>query len=115
MVRPTKSSENPDARIARLSFAQGGVSLQSGGETQRRLATLNRPIAPGDDLTTVGDGRAEVELGDVSVRVGANSAFQFIALDDRALRMRLSSGIANVRVRDSWRERPGPRSIRRRR
>ncbi len=92
--------ENPDARVARLSFAQGGVSLQSAGETVKAPATLNRPIAPGDDLTTVGDGRAEVELGDVSVRVGANSALQFIALDDRALRMRLSSGIANVRVRD---------------
>lgn len=97
---PEGEVEDPTGRVARLSFTQGGVSLLGGGETTRVPATLNRPIAPGDDLTTAADGRAEVELGAAAVRLGANSALKFIALDERALRMQLSSGTANVRVRD---------------
>ncbi len=83
-----------------MSFTQGGVYLVSGGETVQASATLNRPIVPGDDLSTMGDGKAEVDLGAVAVRLGGNSAVRFIALDERALHLRVSSGIANVRVRE---------------
>ncbi len=97
---PEGELENPNGRIARLSFAQGGVTLLGTGETTSAPATLNRPIAPGDELSTAGDGRAEVELGAAAVRVGSNTAFKFVDLEERALRMQLNSGIANVRVRD---------------
>jgi hypothetical protein len=99
-VGPEGELDNPTGRVARLSFTQGNVSLLSSDGNAKEPAVLNRPIAPGDEFTTAGDGRAEVELGGAAVRLGNDSAFKFIALEDRALRMRLSSGIANLRVRE---------------
>lgn len=86
-------------RVARLSFMQGGVSLQGVGETVWAPATLNRPITPGDFLRTEMDGRAEVQVGAADVRLGAGSSFGFSALNDDAMRMRLSVGVLNLRVR----------------
>ena len=86
-------------RVARLSFAQGGVSLQAVGETAWATATLNRPLTPGDFVRTEADGRAEVQVGEAAIRLGAGTSFAFVALDDDALRMRVSSGVVNLRVR----------------
>ncbi|MEJ1961408.1 MAG: DUF6600 domain-containing protein [Gammaproteobacteria bacterium] len=86
-------------RVARLSFTQGGVSLQAVGETTWGPATVNRPMTPGDFLRTENDGRAEVQAGEAEIRLGAGTNFAFLTLDDDALRMRVSSGVLNVRVR----------------
>src|SRR5882724_1573849 len=100
---PDDGSDTPDEvapeRIARLSFLQGGVSLQGVGETVWAPATLNRPLTLGDFLRTENDGRAEVQVGSAAIRLGAGSSFAFTALDDDALRMRLSVGVINLRVR----------------
>jgi hypothetical protein len=86
-------------RVARLSFTQGGVSLQAVGETAWAPATLNRPLTPGDFVRTEGDGRAELQVGEATVRVGSATSFTFLKLDDDALRMRVTSGVVNLRVR----------------
>jgi hypothetical protein len=96
-------SDTPDEiapeRVARLSFTQGGVSLQGVGETTWAPATLNRPLTPGDFLRTETDGRAEVQVGSADVRMGAGTSFAFTALDADAMRLRLSVGVLNLRVR----------------
>src|SRR6185369_7351215 len=86
-------------RVARLSVMQGGVSLQGVGETVWAPATLNRPLTPGDFLRTENDGRAEVQVGSADVRMGAGTSFAFTSLDQDALRLRLSVGVLNLRVR----------------
>ena len=86
-------------RVARLSFTQGSVVLQGVGETVWAPATLNRPLTPGDFLRTENDGRAEVQVGSADVRMGAGTSFGFTALDDDSIRMRLSVGVLNLRVR----------------
>jgi hypothetical protein len=96
-------SDTPDEiapeRVARLSFMQGSVSLQGVGETVWAPATLNRPLTPGDFLRTETDGRAEVQVGSADVRMGAGTSFAFTALDANAVRVRLSVGVLNLRVR----------------
>lgn len=86
-------------RVARLSYTQGGVSLQAVGDTVWAPATLNRPLTPGDFIRTESDGRAEVQVGEAAIRLGAGTSFAFLSLDDDALRMRVSSGVLNLRVR----------------
>src|SRR5262245_44658374 len=86
-------------RVERLSFRQGAVSLQGVGETVWAPATLNRPLTPGDFLRTENDGRAEVQVGTADVRIGAATSFTFTTLDAEALRLRLSTGVLNLRVR----------------
>src|SRR5690348_15117997 len=102
---PDDGSDTPDEvvapeRVARLSFLTGSVSLQGVGETVWAPATLNRPLTPGDFMRTENDGRAEVEVGSATIRMGAGSSFAFTALDDDALHMRLSVGVLNLRVRN---------------
>lgn len=92
--------EDVPYRIARLSFSQGGVSLQPVGETEWTEAPLNRPVVPGDYLRTDSSGRAELQMDAATVRLGSGSNFTILNLDDRAYRMRLTAGVINIRVRD---------------
>jgi hypothetical protein len=100
---PDGSDDTPDEvapdRVARLSFMQGAVMLQGVGETVWAPATLNRPLTPGDFLRTQNDGRAEVQVGTADIRMGAGTSFGFTTLDDDAIRVRLSVGVLNLRVR----------------
>jgi len=93
-------SDRVPYRVARLSFAQGGVSLQAVGETQWIEALVNRPLVPGDYLRTDAAGRAELQVDAATVRLGSGSNFTILNLDDRAFRMRVTAGVINVRVRD---------------
>src|SRR4051794_21004002 len=69
---PDQATQTEDIpyRVARLSFTQGGVSLQAVGETQWSEALLNRPVVPGDYLRTDPSGRAELQVDEATVRLG---------------------------------------------
>ncbi|PYO96939.1 MAG: hypothetical protein DMD61_13310 [Gemmatimonadetes bacterium] len=54
----------------------------------------------GDHLWTDSDARAEITVGSSAFRLAPQSAFGFLALDDRTVQVRLSQGSLNVRVRD---------------
>jgi hypothetical protein len=98
-VEDEEVAEAPPMRVARLSYTQGGVTLQGVGETVWAQAPVNRPLTPGDYLRTDADGRAEVQVEENAIRLGGHSNFAFLALDDRAVRMRMTSGVLNIRVR----------------
>ncbi len=100
MGQETEADDIPPERVARLSYAQGGVSLQAVGETEWAAAPVNRPIVPGDYLRTEWDGRAELQVGEAAIRLGSGTGFTFVAFDERALRMRVTSGVVNLRVRE---------------
>ena len=51
---------DPPGRVARLSDAEGSVSLQPAGMQEWTAATLNRPIATGDRLWSAQASRAEL-------------------------------------------------------
>src|SRR5204862_118462 len=63
-------------------------------------ATINYPLPNGDHLWTESDARAEITVGSSAFRLAPQSAFGFLALDDRTVQVRLSQGSLNVRVRD---------------
>src|SRR5690349_2770668 len=56
-------AEDPPERAARLSYAQGSVSLQPSGESQWDQATVNYTLTTGDRLYADQNSRAEVEVG----------------------------------------------------
>jgi hypothetical protein len=103
---PQAIAEGPESqaavpeRVARISYTQGGVTLQGVGETVWAQAPVNRPLTLGDYLRTDSNGRAEVQVDAAVIRLGAGSNFTFLTLEEGALRMRLTSGVLNVRVRD---------------
>jgi hypothetical protein len=102
-VLPTRSAaqdqDDPPGRVARLGYLQGSVSFQPAGETDWVGAVPNRPMSTGDQLWTDQDSRAEVQLGSAVIRLGANTGFSFLNLDDDTVQIQLSSGAINVTVR----------------
>jgi hypothetical protein len=91
---------DPPVRVARLSDAEGAVSLQPAGMQEWAAATVNRPLITGDRLWSDQNSRAELDIGQAVIRLGSNTGFAFLNLDDRSAQMQLSAGTAIVRVRD---------------
>jgi hypothetical protein len=91
---------DPPARVARLSDAEGAVSLEPAGMQQWTAATLNRPLTAGDRLWSDQSSRAELDIGAAVVRLGSNTGLAFLNLDDHTVQVQLSAGTLIVRVRD---------------
>ena len=91
---------DPPSRVARLSDAEGAVSLQPAGMQDWTAAIPNRPLTTGDHLWSDQNSRAELDMGAAAVRLGSNTGFGFLNLDDRSVQMQLATGTLIVRVRD---------------
>jgi hypothetical protein len=91
--------QDPPDRAARLSFLQGQVSLQPAGEEEWATAIVNRPLTTGDKLWTDQGARAEIYVGQAAVRLGSDTGFSFLNVDDDTIQMRLTAGVINVHVR----------------
>ena len=91
---------DPPGRAARLSDAQGSVSLQPAGVQDWIAAPLNRPLTTGDRLWSDADSRAELDMGAAVVRLGAMTGFSFLNLDDSSAQIQLTAGTLIVRVRE---------------
>jgi hypothetical protein len=85
--------------VARLSFSDGSVSFQPGGEGDWVQAVANRPLTTGDNLWADKDSRAELQTGSTSIRMDSETSVTFLDLDDRTTQIKLSQGSIIVRVR----------------
>ncbi len=91
--------QDPPGRVARLSFSDGSVSFQPGGEGDWVQAVVNRPLTTGDNLWADKDSRAELQTGSTSIRVDSETSLTVLDLDDRTTQFKLSQGSIIVRVR----------------
>jgi len=90
--------KDPPTRAARISFVDGTVSLQPGGEGDWGSAARNRPMTIGDKIWADKDSRAELQAGTVSIHLGSMTALSFLNLDQGVTQMRLAEGSINFRV-----------------
>ena len=95
-----RPDDDPPSRVGRLSFLSGSVSFRPGTVDDWTDATINYPLHGGDHLWTDADARAELTVGSNAIRLAPQSAFGFLALDDRTTQIRLSQGSLEARVRD---------------
>ncbi len=91
---------DPPGRVARLSFTSGNVSFQASGEEQWNQATLNYPLTTGDRVYTDNDARAELETGNIAVRLSANTDLTTTNLNDQLVQLGLAQGTLRVRAYD---------------
>ena len=89
---------DPPGRVARLEYLQGEVSFRPASVDDWTEADRNYPLTTGDRLWTDRDSRGELQIGGSVVRLGAETAFSFLNLDDRTAQMRLADGRIYVRV-----------------
>ncbi len=91
--------DDPPNRAARLSYASGSVSFEPAGTDDWVDAVVNRPMTTGDKLWADQDGRVEVRIDSYALRLGPQTGFSFLNLDDNVVQVRLTEGSLNVRVR----------------
>src|SRR5579875_496172 len=91
-------SGDPPARVARLSYMQGAVSFEPAGENQWSQATLNYPLTQSDRLWTDVNARAELETGNVAIRMAQQTDLTTTNLTDQLIQLGLAQGSVRVRV-----------------
>ncbi len=92
-------SDQDPGRVARLAYLSGQVQFAPAGENDWGSVQINRPMVLGDRLLTGDDGLAVLELGDASVRIAHDSAFDFLNLSENNVQMELSQGTLNLDLR----------------
>ena len=97
--RAAADDDDPPTRVARLSQAEGSVSFEPAGTEDWVTAVVNRPLTTGDKLWADQNSRAELHLGSASIRLGANTGFSFLNLDDRTAQLQLTEGTLRIRIR----------------
>ena len=94
------SGQDPPNRVARLSYLDGTVSFQPGGQGDWGAASRNRPVTIGDKIWVDNNSRAELQAGQASIHLSNMTALSFLNLDDQTTQMRLAEGSINFRVRE---------------
>jgi len=94
--------DDPPPQAGRLSALYGTVSIQPAGSDDWGQGYLNLPLAPGDRIFTDRDGRAEVQVGRVWLRIGPNSDVTLVDASARALTYGVAQGSVVARTQGLW-------------
>jgi hypothetical protein len=92
--------KDPPSRVARVSYVDGSVSLQPGGQGDWGSAERNRPMTIGDKIWVDKDSRAELQAGQAAFHLGSMTAVSFLNLDEGITQVRLAEGAVNFRLRE---------------
>lgn len=93
------AQEDPPARVARLSYTLGSISLAPAGSEQWIVADTNRPLTSGDRLWVPAGARAELHLGASSLRLAENTSLSISKLSDTSIQLKLTAGTLVLRQR----------------
>jgi FecR protein len=94
------ASDDPPGRVGRLAEMRGQVWLLEEGQGEWQSASINRPLTTADRIATDQGGRAEVQVGSTTVRLGEASDLEVTRLDDDRIELTLHGGSASLRVRE---------------
>lgn len=89
---------DPPGRVARLSLAEGEVSVAPAGTDEWAEAVVNRPLTSGDRVWVDKGGRAELQVGSATLHIDEGSGVSIIDLDDDVLHLSVTEGSMTVRV-----------------
>lgn len=91
---------DPPSVAGRLNYISGPVSFAPAQASEDWVAAaLNRPLTTGDRLWTDRNGRAEMHVGSLAIRMAAQTSMDVLNLEERALQLRVAQGNVNLRVR----------------
>jgi len=89
---------DPPARIGRVSYLTGSVSLRPGSVDVWMPATLSYPLTTGTELWSDNNARAEVHFGGSAVWLGPKTLLDIQSLGNSETQLRLTQGSLYVRV-----------------
>ncbi|HEY4355703.1 MAG TPA: DUF6600 domain-containing protein [Acidobacteriaceae bacterium] len=88
---------DPPASVVRVSVLQGNVSLQPAGVPDFSAASVNYPLTNGDRIYTDNGALAELEAGQLAVRMGGQTDLSVTAMTDNLLQFGLGQGSVHLR------------------
>ena len=90
--------EDPPARVARIAYMQGAVSLQPAGFDSWNEAPPNYPMISGDRIYTEPGARAIIQNGSTDVRLWGQTDVTLTNLTDQYEQVGIAQGSIRVRV-----------------
>jgi hypothetical protein len=97
---PYAAGQDPPNRVARISWAQGNVSLESNGTSYFAPAEVNYPLTNGDRLYCDLNSISELQSSGLAIRLGNGADFTITQLTDNAAQFALAQGSIRLRTRD---------------
>jgi hypothetical protein len=94
-------SGDPSGRVARVALLEGSVAFQPSGETGADSwsdASINYALTSGDRLYAERGGRAELQVGDCTLRINGVADLTIATLTDDFLQVSLATGTLRVSV-----------------
>jgi hypothetical protein len=89
---------DPPARVGRIAWLAGDVSLSAQPGAAPAGAVLNWPVTTGNVLVTGPSGRAEVTIGSTALDLDVGTEVDVEQLDDAQMRLRVTRGSLAVRT-----------------
>ena len=89
---------DPPSRVGRLSVLQGDVSFQAANREGFSAAEVNYPLTNGDRIYTDNGARAELEAGQLAVRLGRLTDLTVTSLTDDYAQFGLAQGSIHLRA-----------------
>jgi hypothetical protein len=89
---------DPPAQVARLSVAQGNVSVEPASVNEFSPAEVNYPLTTGDRVWTDYDSLAELQAGQLTVRMAQTTDLTVTAMTDSLAQLGLGQGSAHLRT-----------------
>lgn len=94
---------DPPGRVARISDVRGDVAYSPAGEDVWLDVVRNRPLIRGDRVWTERRARVEIQVGSAAMRLGANTSFELLELNDGIAQVEVTQGSIQLRVRRLFR------------
>ncbi len=91
-------ANDPPARVARIQYISGEVSMQPGGVNDWVAATMNRPLTTSDRVWTDKDSRTELNVGNAFIRMNSESSLTLTNVSDNAVQLQLDQGTLELTV-----------------
>ena len=90
---------DPPARVARIQYISGEVSMQPGGVNDWVAASINRPLTTSDRVWTDHDSRTELNVGTGFIRLNSETSLTLTNVSDNTVQMQLDQGTLELTVR----------------
>jgi hypothetical protein len=91
-------SSEPPSLVGRIAAIHGQVSMHRADETDWTDAGINEPLTIGDAIYAQPNGDARVQIGATDIDIRSDSEIDIAALDQDTGRIRLDSGVMDIRV-----------------
>jgi hypothetical protein len=87
---------DPPSRVARIRFVEGLATVHAAGGTAADAVIPNWPIAAGDRVDTGQQSQAELDLGDVLLRLADSSSLSLEELQPNMIRLGIARGVTDI-------------------